>query len=307
MEQSPSLYYGSSTTAVTQPTSNNQNVGFPQYAVSAAYEPAEEVYSAETYQTSYYPTFNNPAPHLSSVDSGWDPEEEPPTSQSVSRTSEPRPNMFLPPPPPTKFQAGELAHMEQIYDHGNSEHETEEQSYMPPPPPPPPFPGPSNPEGFQAGELTHFSSIYEHGDEERETEEHFLPMIPYKMAPQPVESPNQKSVNVPDPDNLEVPEVPAPPVSQMLRPVPGSHYYLFLTGQLPPGTVTHYQSDYEHGRDHWSDFHYERHHFPIDPPPSSPAQKQDFPSDSSFIYQHQEPPQPPSTQPGHEARFATKM
>ncbi|XP_037635259.1 uncharacterized protein LOC119493846 isoform X8 [Sebastes umbrosus] len=39
---------------------------------------------------------------------------------------------------------------------------------------------------------------------------------------------------------------------------------MFVTGQYPPGTVTHTTTSYEQGRDHWQDVHYVRDapHYP---------------------------------------------
>ncbi len=46
---------------------------------------------------------------------------------------------------------------------------------------------------------------------------------------------------------------------------PYPYDYMFLTGQYPEGTITHYSSSFEHGRDHWEDNHYIRDYIPANP------------------------------------------
>ncbi|XP_063078501.1 uncharacterized protein LOC134468513 [Engraulis encrasicolus] len=53
--------------------------------------------------------------------------------------------------------------------------------------------------------------------------------------------------------------------------LPGSEhddefFRMFITGQLPPGTVTHFSSTFENGKSAWSDFGFEKI-----PPPPAPA------------------------------------
>ncbi|XP_074530537.1 uncharacterized protein LOC141793629 [Halichoeres trimaculatus] len=38
--------------------------------------------------------------------------------------------------------------------------------------------------------------------------------------------------------------------------------YMFMTGQYPPGTITHSASSYEQGRDNFADVHYQRYYIP---------------------------------------------
>lgn len=241
--------YLSSQSAPAQPA----GVTYP--TVSFPYDPVKEgVYSSPD----TYPANSSPTPDMSSVASWntaprWDPAEE---STVGSRTSQPILDTGLPPP---YFQAGELENYEENVEHGNAERETEELSFMPPPP----YPGP----GFQAGELSHYKAIYEDGNEERETEtQGFLPP-PYVRAPQEAEE-------LAAPVTSE--EAPVLPVPQTLGAMRSDQYYGFLTGQFPPGTVSHFQSDYETGRDHWGEVHYERYHFPQYP--TIPTQTQ-VPSD----------------------------
>lgn len=236
MAASPGLYYSSSQSAPAQPSSVSYS------AVPFLYEPLTEgVYSHP--QT--YPASSSSVPDMSSMASwttapGWD---------SASRTSPPIPDGVGALPPPPFYQAGELAQYEGSIEHGNSERETEELNSVSPPPPPP-YPEP----GFQAGELSLYASISEHGNEERETEEQgFMPPPPYASAPQSAEGLSVASMSE---------EGPGQPGSQGLGAMGPDTYYLFLTGQLPPGTISHFKSDYETGRDHWDEVHYERYYYP---------------------------------------------
>ncbi len=219
-------------------------------AVSFLYEPEDEVYSGSETDPEI------PSPAMSTVaswgpDLSWAPAEE--ESFSVLyETSEPSPDLSLPPPPPL-YQAGELANYENNFEHGDSEMETEEFSFMPPLPPEP-YPGPA----YQAGELSKYASVFEHGNEESETEEQgFVSMVP----------PGAELSLAPMSEGLEQ------PVAQELGPLGPNEYYLFLTGQLPPGTVTHFQSDYKTSRDHWGEVHYERYHYPVAPHETTPTQQ----------------------------------
>lgn len=250
MEVSPGLY-SSSQGAPAQPSSVNHP------AVSFLYIPARNrVYSSP----GTYPA--NPSSGVSGVTTwtpgfGQDPAEESVTRYTMSRTSQPLPNIGLPPPPPL-FQAGELETYNENLEHGSSEMETEELSFMPPPPVP--HQGP----GFQAGELNEYSSVLEHGNEARETEEQgFMPF--HSSAPRGAEGLSAASKS----------EGPMQPVSQELGP---NEYYLFLTGQLPPGTVSHFASDYESGIDHWSEVHYEKY-YPVSQDSTIPTQTQEVPRD----------------------------
>lgn len=186
---------------------------------------------------------------------------------TTSYTSQPGPDVGLPPPPPL-YQAGELEHYEENLEHGDLERETEELSF--PAPPPPPYPGPD----FQAGELSRYESVYEHGNTERETEDQgFMPVPPYLPAELGAEELSAHSISEEGPKEL---------VSEHLRPIGPSYYYLFLTGQLPPGAYSHFQSDYETGSDHWDEDHYERYHYPNAQSPIIPTQTEEVPSYSPW-------------------------
>lgn len=93
--------------------------------------------------------------------------------------------------------------------------------------------------GFQGGELSTTTSMFEHGDSEREIEGiKYAPMAPYASAEMlsPLSPGSMESVG-------QVPNL----------------FYLFLTGQLPPGTVSHVQTDYMAGRDHTTQVGYEEY------------------------------------------------
>ncbi|XP_040905361.1 uncharacterized protein LOC121189372 [Toxotes jaculatrix] len=260
-EMLPVFRYSSSPGAPAHPT----NVNHP--AVSFLHEPVERgVYtSPETDPGSSSATTDTSSGASWIVAPSWGPVEESVTAHSVSRTSQPGPNIGLPPPPPL-YQAGELEHYEERFEHGNMERETEDLNIVPPPPPVPPYPGPD----FQAGELSHYESIYEHGNEERETEEEgFRPLPPYTSSVKRAEE--WPAASTSDSHLQSVPPG--------LGRVGPSQYYPFLTGQLPPGTVFHSQSDYETGSNNWDEVHYERYHFPIALSPVISTQTQEVPSD----------------------------
>ncbi|XP_071313719.1 mucin-1-like [Trachinotus anak] len=166
--------------------------------------------------------------------------------------------------PPSIFSGEEMPHGTNV--------DSSSAAYVSPPLPPP---GPM----YQAGELSHFEESYEHGDFQRETEEQgFLPPPP--PPPFPVHESSGESYT-------------SPP-----RPVPGPggrwgfypyYDYMFLTGQYPPGTVTHASSSFEQGADHWQDAHYVRDYFPQTPGPVEPEA---FSGDLAAPQRFQEP-QPP--------------
>ncbi|TKS72336.1 hypothetical protein D9C73_006410 [Collichthys lucidus] len=113
--------------------------------------------------------------------------------------------------------------------------------------PPLPPPGPE----YQAGELSQYEQNVEYGDYQRETEDQgYLPPPPPPMlvsSERGYTSPSQ-------------------PQARGWGPYP-YYDYMFLTGQYPPGTVTHSSSSYEQGHDSWQDSHYVRYHGPYDQVP----------------------------------------
>lgn len=112
--------------------------------------------------------------------------------------------------------------------------------------PPPPPPGPT----YQQGELAHVEEILEHGNSESETEE-----AGYASQQASYEAENAGgSFPVPMPFGYDLEWIPYP-----------YYDYLFLTGQYPPGTLTHFSSSLEQGRDNWHDSHYLRYYYPASP------------------------------------------
>ncbi|KAG7230356.1 hypothetical protein INR49_024461 [Caranx melampygus] len=84
---------------------------------------------------------------------------------------------------------------------------------------------------------------------------------------------------VPPPPPLPVHKSAEPSFTSQPRPMPHPGWgfypyydYMFLTGQYPPGTVTHASSSFEQGRDHWQDVHYVRDHYPQNPRPVPQAE-----------------------------------
>ncbi|XP_067098302.1 proteoglycan 4-like [Osmerus mordax] len=107
---------------------------------------------------------------------------------------------------------------------------------------PEPMP-PTDSSEFVPGELSHLKAEYEHGEEVFETDVS-------QESPQPQR---------PEEDSTE---------STPLKPHWSSHedqYLPFVRGKLPPGTLTHFSSNYEHGTDHWRDSHYLRMPYPYVP------------------------------------------
>lgn len=267
METSPGFDYGSSQSFPAQPSDMNDP------AVSFLYEPEK----AQVYSRPESPPAN-PTPGVSSMASWntapvYSPVAASTTAYAMSKTSQPMSDIGLP-HPPSSYQAGELEKYTSILGQGSSEMETEEPHFVPPLPPPGPYPGPA----YQAGELRNYVSISENGNEERETEEQgFLPLPPYAASP----------LGTKELSALSTSEGPAQPVSQELEPVGQNYFYhLFLTGQLPTGTLSHFQSDYEKGRDDYGEVQYERYYYPVAQQSTIPTQTQELPSDE--VYQ---PPQ----------------
>lgn len=113
--------------------------------------------------------------------------------------------------------------------------------------PPLPPPGPE----YQAGELSHFEQAFENGDYQTETEEQgFFPSMQ--------KSAGQGFTSQPQPEF----------VGGSWGTFP--YDYMFLTGQYPAGTVSHFSSSNEQGNDNWQDIHYVRYHYPYN---TSPAQQ----------------------------------
>ncbi|XP_023145539.1 uncharacterized protein LOC111581556 [Amphiprion ocellaris] len=232
MEGNPDLGY-SSPPPNFPPPPNDPN----DPAVSFLYDgPTEGDYSPSgTYPASFTST-----PDMYGMTSALGPMEESAATYLTSGTSQPQPHIGFPPRPPV-FQAGELDRFEGSSVHGNLEKETEEMGFVPPLPyPEPPFKG---------GELSNYASTFEHGNTERETEDQgFTPGPPHMSA-------QLSSAFSPEGDFMQ-------PFSQPLEPFGPNLFDLFLSGQHPPGTLSHFQTEYENGGDHQDDVHYERYNFP---------------------------------------------
>ena len=126
------------------------------------------------------------------------------------------------------------------------------------------FSGPSNvspprPPQFQGGELNKYAQIAEYGNSESETEEQgFLPAPPPgAQALSREEAPREDL-----PRDIQ-PSGPGSSLANSFYPYPDD--YLFLTGQYPPGTVTHASSSFEQGADGYQDTHYIRYYYPASP------------------------------------------
>ncbi len=121
-----------------------------------------------------------------------------------------------------------------------------------------PPPGPV----YQAGELSHYEQSFEDGASASETEEQGYLPLPSPM----LESAGPGFTSQPRP---------VPTIGGIWGPYP-DNLYMFLTGQLPQGTVTHSSSSYEQGSDNWQDLHYERYYYPYNAGPAQPVKTQSF-------------------------------
>lgn len=209
-----------------------------------------QVYPADPTQSVYRESSQNSGP-------SWYTEEGSET-YALSRVPQPSTDGTLLPSP--SYVEGDLENYMSNFEHGNSEMETEELRPMFPPPPGL-YPEPV----YQAGELSNYMSIYEHGNNKRETEKEGSPPPYYSVAYRAEELP------------------PATPSGGFMRPVPiglgPNLYYLFLTGQLLPGTLSHLQSDYESGNDRFGEVHYKRYYYPVTEEQTTPTENLELPSD----------------------------
>lgn len=212
--------------------------------------PPPQMYPADPTQSVYRESSQNSGP-------SWYTKEGSET-YTLSRVPQPSTDGTLLPSP--SYVGGDLESYMANFEHGNSEMETEELKPMLPPPPGL-YPEPV----LQAGELSNYMSIYEHGNNERETEEEGSPPPYYSVAYRAEELP------------------PAPLSGSFMHPVPiglePKLYYLFLTGQLPPGTLSHFQSNYESGNNRFGEVHYERYYYPVTEEQTTPTENPELPSD----------------------------
>ncbi|XP_075959029.1 uncharacterized protein LOC142962434 isoform X1 [Anarhichas minor] len=113
---------------------------------------------------------------------------------------------------------------------------------------------------YQAGMLSQFEKSFDYGNNERETEQQGrLPGPPPLFLQQ--EYAGQGFISQPNPDsNIAGSSLPYP------YPYPYPYYdFMFLTGQYPPGTVSHASNSYEHGSNYYDDVHYVRDDVPEQP------------------------------------------
>ncbi|XP_075959186.1 uncharacterized protein LOC142962530 [Anarhichas minor] len=113
---------------------------------------------------------------------------------------------------------------------------------------------------YKAGALSQFEKSFDYGNNERETEQQGrLPGPPPLFLQQ--EYAGQGFISQPNPDsNIAGSSLPYP------YPYPYPYYdFMFLTGQYPPGTVSHASNSYEHGSNYYDDVHYVRDNVPEQP------------------------------------------
>ncbi|KAM7395733.1 hypothetical protein PAMA_007148 [Pampus argenteus] len=130
-------------------------------------------------------------------------------------------------------------------------------------------PDPFFPE-FQGGELSHTENSYEHGNYESETEDQ-------NSSPSGFQVPARRGF-------ISEPQPLGPGRGLAWYP----YDYMFLTGQYPPGTISHYSSSFEHGRDGYEDAHYIRDYIPYRP---STQQANTFPSQLEYPQSVKQPSQ----------------
>lgn len=166
-------------------------------------------------------------------------------------------------PPQQSYVGGQLENYMANIQHGDSKRQTEEMSSLLPPPPPP---GQQPTEEYKGGELSTYSSVFEHGDNARETEEQGQPPYrPYFGVARDAVAEGAVAV-------APAPVAPAFPSRGFFYPpgpigVDPRTYYLFMTGQLPPGTFSHASLSHEAGGNHYGEAHYERFGYPTGPQP----------------------------------------
>lgn len=107
--------------------------------------------------------------------------------------------------------------------------------------PNPPAPMPPSQQIYKPGKVIRQTAIYKHGNEESEfhdTGDLLPPHHPHALTEN----------SDPEASSLELPEMEHD----------DQFFQMFLTGQLPPGTITHISSTYEHGHNEWTNIGFER-------------------------------------------------
>ncbi|XP_054618602.1 uncharacterized protein LOC129172668 [Dunckerocampus dactyliophorus] len=112
-----------------------------------------------------------------------------------------------------------------------------------------PFPGPPLPPfhpNYQPGELFRMDKTFERGHDERETKSKGGPQL-HPLPPRPL------PLDTAAPSG---PGFPFPPFQYGFLPYPFD--YNFLTGQYPKGTLSHFSTSFEQGRNYNHDVQYEK-------------------------------------------------
>ncbi|XP_073349519.1 uncharacterized protein [Pagrus major] len=255
---------GAASKAVSYPASYPPNVpyGEPSYPQpSVQRQPAASSYSSNSFAAA--PVASGYASSSSAGSTGPSPANYPTAPQEPSY---PQPSVQRQPGPspaqPTFSQDVDwaVAPPSPLSGDGASARPSASQFSGPSNVSPPRPPLPPSPPQFQAGELNKYAQISEFGNSESETEEQgFQPPPPGAQALRRQDAPS----NV-QPSGLDSSLV------QSLYPHPTD--YLFLTGQYPPGTVTHSSSSFEQGADNYQDTHYVRYYYPASPSIQQPSQ-----------------------------------
>ncbi|XP_010892479.2 uncharacterized protein LOC105024315 [Esox lucius] len=105
---------------------------------------------------------------------------------------------------------------------------------------------------FQAGDIANVKSVYEHGNSLTESEEQRFPMTNHEGGvegdfPVPVKvGPPKRPVSV-EPSHADLED---------------RYGELFITRRFPAGTITHFRTGYELGKDEWRETHFVRYNPP---------------------------------------------
>ena len=123
---------------------------------------------------------------------------------------------------------------------------------------------------YKAGTLIQRGATYEHGNEESESHDsgYLQPPPPLRAfsegrvpdSNEPLESQFYSPAHVQGANGVPEPSSYVSPPEELYD---DRFFHMFITGQLPPGTVTHFSSTDEHGSNAWTDISFER----IPPPP----------------------------------------
>lgn len=246
------MYQGNYDGGMSAPKGDSASFpGFPVDDDHAAVQSAPDAYAPTQYSAGNAQGVSRQAP--GSGPSSGNVASVPGPNQAASRPLPPAPGVSV--SLPQLYVGGQLENYMANFDHGDSQRQTEEMSYMLPPPPPPHGPGVPS-EEYKGGDLQMYASEFMHGDHARETEERGEPPYrPYLGAARGAGTVGRVAM-------APVQVAPAGP-SRMFYP-PGHigldpyTYYLFMTGQLPPGTFSHASATHDAGGSHYREAHYEK-------------------------------------------------